>query len=1001
MIGIRGDHMATKGEAITTKFSVDITELKAGIQEANRQIRIAQSEFKATSSAMDETALSADDLQSKIDKLTDVHDAQAKKLDLLKQEYKAVADEQGETSKAAQELLIKVNNQQTAVNKTAAEIGKYSKQLDTLQKESEEAANSVEEQKSSYEKLQDTISEQENTLGDLKKQYASVVLEQGKSSKEAKDLAKQIKSLSGDFNKSRTEMYNAETAADKFDKTIDDLGGSAEKASDGFTVFKGAISNFAGNLMSSAAGAIKDFAGNIIGLADSTREYRDEMAKLSTAAQDNGYDINYAKAAYMDLYGVLGDQTAANTTISNFLAMGASTETLDSLLNSSMGIWAKYGDSIPLDGLAESVNETARVAQVTGTLADAINWGVDSNERFGVSLRANTEENKAWNDAVNSATSAEDFFNLALQECSTEQERQQLIADTLSATYGDLAESYLETNDSAISARQAQASLEDSLSKIGEAVEPVTTAFTRGIDNMLRKAMELTDGLDLTPVLTMLDDAFYSLNNEILPKVIEGFQWIIDHKDQIIAGIQGIAAGFVAFKALSFISTIVSTISGLVTVISSASGVMGVLGAAVAALGGPVTIAIAAITALVGGFTYLWNTSESFRNFWIGLWDAITSFCSSAVDAIINFFTVTIPEGINAMITWFQQLPERISEFLSTAVSNVATWASDMAQKAVETGTNFLNNIVTFFQQLPERIGYFIGYALGSVVSWAGNMITQAIQTGSNFLSNVVNFFKQLPGNVQNFLTNTINNIINWGERTVSTGKQKASEFLDSVVNFFSQLPSRVWQFLSNVISDLISWGSDLVSNGRRAAGDMADAIVNAVSSLPDQMLSIGSNIVHGIWDGISGAAGWLWDQVTSFASGIVDGFTSALDINSPSKVFADESEWIPAGVGVGIKDNEKAALKPVQALTAKMRKAASGLKSLIPDDVQTTLSASVGNLRKGVAGTARAVAGTVENVKEIVFNQYNTSPKALSRLDIYRQTKNQLFAAKGRVQSV
>lgn len=993
--------MATKGEAITTKFSVDISELKAGIQEANRQIRIAQSEFKATSSAMDETALSADDLQSKIDKLTDVHDAQAKKLDLLKQEYKAVADEQGETSKAAQELLIKVNNQQTAVNKTAAEIGKYSKQLNTLQKESEEAASSVEEQKSAYEKLQDTISEQENTLGDLKKQYASVVLEQGKSSKEAKDLAKQIKSLSGDFNKSRAEMYNAETAADKFDKTIDDLGGSAEKASDGFTVFKGAISNFAGNLMSSAAGAIKDFAGNIIGLADSTREYRDEMAKLSTAAQDNGYDINYAKAAYMDLYGVLGDQTAANTTISNFLAMGASTETLDSLLNSSMGIWAKYGDSIPLDGLAESVNETARVAQVTGTLADAINWGVDSNERFGVSLRANTEENKAWNDAVNSATSAEDFFNLALQECSTEQERQQLIADTLSATYGDLAESYLETNDSAISARQAQASLEDSLSKIGEAIEPVTTAFTRGIDNMLRKAMELTDGLDLTPVLTMLDDAFYSLNNEILPKVIEGFQWILDHKDQIIAGIQGIAAGFVAFKTLSFISTIVSTVSGLITVISSASGVMGVLGAAMAALGGPATLIIAGLSAVVAAITYLWNTSDSFRNNVIGLWDNIVSVCSTAVSAIVNFFTVTVPEGINSMITWFQQLPDRIMEFLSNAVSNVKTWAEDMAKKAKETGTNFLKNIVNFFQQLPERIGYFIGYALGSVVSWAANMISKAKETGTNFLNNIVNFFRQLPGNVMNFLTSAINNVISWGNNLVSTGRSKASEFLSSVVSFFQQLPGRIASFLSSVISNVISWGSNLVSNGVNAARNMASGIVSAISSLPSRVLSIGSNIVHGIWNGISGAAGWLMSKVRSFASGIVSGFKSALGIKSPSRVFRDESEWIPAGIGEGIEDNEGAALKPVQALTAKMRKAASGLKSLIPDDVQTTLSASVGKLRKGVAGTARAVAGTVENVKEIVFNQYNTSPKALSRLDIYRQTKNQLFAAKGRVRNV
>lgn len=963
--------MATKGEAITTKFSVDISELKAGIQEANRQIKLANSEFKAASSAMDDWGNSADGLQAKIEQLTKVHDAETKKLELLQKQYQAVAEEQGENSTAAQNLLIKINNQQAAVNKTASEIGKYEKQLDSLEKVSSEAANSVDEQKTAYEQLENTISEQESTLADLKRQYSSVVLEQGKSSKEAKDLAKQIKTLSSDLNENKSEMNNAESAADKFDKTLDDLGDSAEDAGDGFTVFKGALAEFAGNLMTSAAGAIKDFGSNILGLAESTREYRGEMAKLSTAAQDNGYEVNFAKAAYMDLYGVLGDETAANTTVSNFMAMGASTETLDSLLNSSIGIWAKYGDSIPLDGLAESVNESSRVAQVTGTLADALNWA-----------------------GIN-----EDDFNAKLEACSSEQERQQLIADTLSSTYGSLSTAYQEANESTTSARKAQAALTDSLAQIGEKVEPVTTAVTRGFSNLLRAALELTDGLDMTAVLDGIEAGFSVLIQDILPKVVEGFQWIIENKDQLIAGIQAIAAGFLAFKALSFISTIVSTISGIASAVSGASTAMGALSAVMAAVGGPATLIIAGLSAVVAAITYLWNTSDSFRNFVTGLWDNIVSVCSTAVSAIVNFFTVTVPEGIDAMITWFQQLPERIMEFLSNAVSNVATWASDMAQKALETGTNFLNNIVNFFQQLPERIGYFIGYALGSVVSWAANMIAKAKETGTNFLNNIVNFFRQLPGNVLNFLTNAINNVISWGNNLVSTGRSKASEFLTSVVSFFQQLPGRIASFLSSVISNVISWGSNMVSNGVNAARNMASGIVSAISSLPSQVMSIGSNIVHGIWNGISGAAGWLMDQVRSFASGIVSGFKKALGIKSPSRVFRDESEWIPAGVGEGIEDNEDAALKPVQAMTTKMRKAAAKLKeSLVPSDVQASLTASVGRLRNGVTGVARTVAGTVEQVKEITFNQYNTSPKALSRLDIYRQTKNQLFAAKGRV---
>lgn len=989
--------MAVKGEPITTKFSVDISELKAGIQEANRQIKLANSEFKAAASGMDDWGNSADGLSAKLKQLNTVHEAETKKLDLLKQQYAAVVEEQGETSAAAQNLLVRINNQQAAVNKTAAEMRKYQNQLDSLGDASEDVVDVVEDQRNAYEKLQDTVSEQESDLKKLKAAYSNVALEQGDSSDAAKELAGQISKLSSEITENKTKMKAAEDAADSFDSSLDDLEKSAEETGDGFTILKGTIATFAGNVLTSAAGKLREWGASLMGLSAETREYRAEMAKLNSAAKDNAYSVDYAKSRYMDLYGVLADETAANTTISNFMAMGASTETLDSLLNSSIGIWAKYGDSIPLDGLAESVNETAKVAQVTGNLADALNWGAASTETFGVKLRANTEENKAWNEAVTAATSAEDYFNLALQECSTEQERQQLIASTLNSIYGDLSQSYQENNESVMEANKAQAALADQMAIAGARIEPITTAITRGLSNIIRKALELTENMDLSAVNDALEAGFSGFINDIMPKIVDGFTWILNNKDSLIAGIKGIATAFIAFKAASAIASVVSAFQTLFTTVKAGTGVMAALNAVMKA--NPIILIVSLIAGLIMAFIHLWNTSEGFRNFWIGLWDAIVNVVTTVVNSIVNFFTVTLPGAIQSLIQWFAQLPTNISNFVNMVWTTVTTWVSNMVSKALELGQTFLTNVVNFFQQLPERIGYFIGFALGKVVEWVSNMISKAIEVGTNFISNVVNFFQELPTKIWNFLSQAIQKVIEWGKQTVSTGKQKASEFIESVISFIKELPTKIWTWLSDTVQKVIEWGSNMISQGKQAASDLVDGVVDTISSLPDKMLSIGSDIVHGIWNGISGAAGWLWDQVTGFANNIVSGFKDALGISSPSKVFEDESKWIPGGVGSGINKNTKLAINPLKNMAAKMKNEAKKLgETVIPVDAKASLSSSVRGLKRSVSGSIQHVGETAQTVKEIVFNQYNNSPKALSRLDVYRQTKSQLFAAKRRL---
>ena len=339
------------------------------------------------------------------------------------------------------------------------------------------------------------------------------------------------------------------------------------------------------------------------------------MAKLDSAAQSNGYSIEYAQQKYKDLYGVLGDETAANTTVSNFMAMGTSTQNLDSLLNSSIGIWAKYGDSIPLDGLAESVNETTRVGQVTGNLADALNWA-----------------------GVN-----EDQFNEQLAACSSEQERQQLVVDTLNGLYGNLSGSYQEANKSVIDANKANADYQDTLAELGEKVEPVTTAVRNGFNKVLEKILELVNKGDVSQFTDTIDKGFSVLTDKVLPKVEDGFQWILDNKEKIISGVAGIAAGFAAFKVGSAIATAISKFKEMKGLVNDTTGVMKAFNLVMGV--NPVVLIVAGITALIAVLVTLWNTSESFRNFWTGVWESIKEVAGGAVDALVGFFTETIPQA--------------------------------------------------------------------------------------------------------------------------------------------------------------------------------------------------------------------------------------------------------------------------------------------------------------------------------------------------------------------
>ena len=368
-------------------------------------------------------------------------------------------------------------------------------------------------------------------------------------------------------------------------------------------------------------------------------------------------------------------------------------------------------------------------------------------------------------------------------------------------------------------------------------------------------------------------------------------------------------------KLITSIGTILTIAPKIVTAFKAIGTAFKALGAVFMA--NPIGFIIGLLAALVAGLIYAYNHSEKFREIVNSAFEKVKEIVGNVVQALVDFFTVTIPNAISSMIDWFAKLPENIANFVNMVWTTVSTWVSNMVAKALELGSQFVSNILNFFNTLPERIGYIIGFVLGKIVQWGIDLYKFATTEIPKFVNTVIKFISELPGKIWNWLVQAFNKVVQWGSNMISTGKQKASEFVSSAVRYISELPGKIWTHLTNVIQKVIKWGSDMVSKGKQAARDLVRTIADTISELPGKMVSIGSDIVSGIWNGIKNAKDWIISKVKGFASNIVDGFKDALGIHSPSRVFANVvGKQIPAGIAVGIENNSDVATDAVNSLT-------------------------------------------------------------------------------------
>ena len=581
-------------------------------------------------------------------------------------------------------------------------------------------------------------------------------------------------------------------------------------------------------------------------------------------------------------FGVSFEQVGAS--LATMTAQGTPTAQATTQLNSLIAELGKSGTQA-----ANNLMEAAEGTEYAGmSFTEMMDSGATLDEILGM-LAASADVNglsmvdmfssiEAGKAALSIFSGEGEVFHSNLDQMGTD-------ADVVGEAYGKMSETLqfqsgrihqTLTNIGASLFELASGPIGDAAASIADALDSILKGLQEdGLQGAMDAAAEAIGGF-----VDKLTEA-----HPALEPIVSIITAIVDHMDQIIAVLSAVAGAMVALKILSFVQALMSVagaIQGIITALSMVKSFAGLVSLITTLAGGPLVLIVAAIGAVAGALIYLWNTNEGFRTAVINAWNTIVATATSVWTAVVEFFTVTIPQAVQTLQTWFSNLPQNIQLCLTQIITSAAAWASDMAAKAVTAASGFVNNVVTWVTSLP-----------GKVWTW---------------------------------LTNTITRVLTWAGDMRSNASTAASDFVNEVVTWIMSLPDKLWSWLSSAAKKVVDWGSDLKSNAKDAAQELVDGVIDTVKSLPEDMIQTGKDIADGLANGIRKGIEWVKSAARSIASKAKEAAQSELDSHSPSRVFEREvGSTIPSGTAVGVHKGMPAA---ISSMRRDMKSMVSALKA-------------------------------------------------------------------------
>ena len=941
--------MAKKNNNVGLNFTADVVDLKTGLKTVQEEIKKADNEFNHNTASLDKWSASSEGLTEKLNQLNTRLNAQKKSVELYQAEIERVSKLEGDHSTQLENLKAKLKDAETAVKKTEKEIGHYSDSLaDVTKKEKEE--------NSSLGKLTKTIEEQESKLKDLGDEYRDAVITYGKNSKEAKELKGEISKLSDELKDNKKQVQFADKQLELLDDQFDDTADSAEQFSKGIDGIKDLGSKVAGGLATLGA-SVGALAGAFLATATESKEFRTNMGKLETGFETSGLKAEQAAETYKNLFAVVADEGKATEAAAMIGQLATSQEDLNKWVNISTGVYATFGDSLPIENLAEAALETSKTGAITGGLADALNWAGISEEKFQESLDA----------------------------CTTEQERQKLITETLNATYDEASRKYQKVNKDVIESNRSQVELSETMAKLGEKAEPILTALKDGFNLLLQEALKLTEGVDFNALAEKIKGGFTYFIDTIIPKIKEGFNWIIENKDVLIAGIVAIGTAMLAWNVVSIVQGVVGAIKGWQAATTGMTTAQALLNTVMNA--NPIGIIITAVAALTAGFIVLWNKSDAFREFWIGLWDKLKSVVGTVVTWIKENWDTMLLFLMNPVAGVFKYLYENFDGFRNKVDSVVAAviqffkdcWSNitDAWSGAKKYFSDLGENISNAFKNIPSKIGEFFTNA------WA--KVKEAWSTVTTFFSdikeNVIGAFSDLPEkmlgvgkNLVEGLWNGINDMADWVSKKI---KGFTDDILGGIKKFFGiHSPSKEMAEIGKFLDEGLAQGVEKnTKKVIKATDNMGEELLDTLSDYESELKKEGKTLTNELASGIEKNQ----NTVVTATSSLSNAMTNILASSTEEMKLLGEQQGL--SYSEGLQAGTETIPSTFQSLTDELGNKLSSVGSKISqfgNDILGVINKSIENQKTAIDLELQEFTKSKEAEQKLIEDTYNLEVEKL-----------------------
>lgn len=951
----------------------------------------------------------------------------------------------------------------STIQELSGELTENRGTLDAAEKAARALSETMDDAGGEAETLRSTISKQEDTLQQLKQRYVDVATEQGETSDEARELARQIQDLSSELHENKTKLSDAEYAADKLDNSLEEVESSAKKADDGFTMFKATLANLAADAIMRAVDGIKNLVGNVIELG---QNFTSTMSEVSAISGATGEDFEKLEACARE-YGATTVFSASNAAEAlKYMSLAGwdadqSTSALGGVLNLAAASGMELGAAS--DMVTDYLSAFAMEAGDAAYFADLLSYA-QSNSNTTAEALGEAYKNCAAN--LNAAGQDVETVTSLLEGMANQGYKGSEAGTAMAAIMRDITngmkDGAIKIGETSVAVMDAQGNFRD-LTDILTEVEAATNGMgdaeravalsstftadsTKGLNLILNEGMDNIAGYEeelrgasgsaeemanimndnLSGDVAAMNSAFEELGLKIYDAlesklragvqfitngVIPAIEWLGGHIPEVTIAVSGLGAVIAAMNW--------GTISSKIAMVK------GALVKLAAALGGvslPAIAIIAVITAVALAFTNLWKNNEEFRNKITAIWDGIKAkfdeFGQGIVDRLnaLGFEFEDITEVMKAVWDGFCEVLAPIFEGVFQQISNILNEALDILTGLFDIFAGiFTGDWDMVWQGVQEVFGAVWDFVVATFENW--------ISTFTSLADTVLGWFgtdwETVWTNVKTFFSDTWNAISSFFSGILTGIKTFFTDTWNAIVSFFSGILSGIYSSVTGTMTEIHDtftniWDSitGFLSGAWETIKNIVTVGIMAVKEIISAAFQIITLPFRFIWENCKDTVLSIWETIKSVIGEKIDAVkekittvTTAISnvANAAWNAISSTASSLWEGIKGTIGSKIDAAKEKVSTATSAITSVASSAWSSVSSTASSLWNTISSTVSSKISAASSAVSSATSTITSVASSAWSSvSSTASSQWESIRSTiSSKLSSAKSTVSSL